>query len=86
MVSIVRYAHIRYLIYNNIGWAEVSDRLEMLFFRFCTLDEVVNPADLINNNVFSSVEIDSDEYHYCRKINGVRKKVKKIVYGHIELD
>lgn len=85
-VSIVRYAHIRYLMYNNIGWAEVSDRLEMLFFRFCTLDEVVNPADLMNHNVFSSIEIDSDEYHYYRKINGVRKKVKKIVYGHIELE
>ena len=79
------YVHIRYLIENNIGWAELGDRLETKFCRVCTINDVVNPAVLMNYNVFDGIEIDVDDYHYYRKIDGGRKKKKKIAYGHIEL-
>ena len=79
------YVHIRYLIDNNIGWAELGDRLESRFCRVCTMNNVVNPAVLMNYKVFDGIEIDVDDYHYTRKIDGGRKKKRKIVYGHIEL-
>ena len=77
--------HIHYLIENNIGWAELSGNLETMFCRVCTINNVVNPAILMNYNVFSGIEIDADDYHYYRKIGNSRKKSKKIAYGHIEL-
>ena len=79
------YAHIQYVLNNNIGWAEVSGDLEGLFNRVASINDVINPAILMNHRVYGDIKIDEDEYHYSRTgDNG--KRTKKIAYGHIELD
>lgn len=74
--------HVMYLIDNKIGWAEISREPEMIFSRVCTMDDIVDPAELIKRKVFKNIEADSDGYHYYR-INDDGKSVSKIVYGHI---
>lgn len=79
------YAHIQHLIDDEIGWAEVSGDLERTFSRICTKENLIDPASLIETNVFADIEIDGDDYHYYRKDSSGKKMVKKICYGHIEL-
>ena len=81
-----RYAHIRYLMNNNIGWAEVSENLERSFARACTLKDVVAPAVLVGQKVIRNLEIEADDYHYFRMNDSGKKMVKKICYGHIETE
>ncbi len=76
--------HIRYILDNNIGWAELDEHLENAFRRVSTIDNVINPTLLIDNKVIESITVDSDDYHYCR-LNDKGKTVKKIAYGHIEI-
>ena len=75
-------AHIKYLLDNSIGWAEVSGLLERSFRRLSTINNVINPALLINYRVFEDIEIDNDGYHYSR-ISDQGKKEKMIAYGHL---
>lgn len=79
-------AHIKYLLDNNIGWAEVSDGLEAEFRQIGTINNLISPAILVNHNVFRNIEIDDDGYHYNRTVEGEKKSVKMIAYGHIEID
>jgi hypothetical protein len=79
-------AHIKYLLDNNIGWAEVNGALESCFMRVGTINNVINPALLVNHNVFDDIEISDDGYHYNRSVNGEKKSVKVIAYGHIEFE
>ena len=74
--------HIKYLLDNNIGWAEVSGLLERSFRRLSTINNLINPALLINYRVFEEIEIDNDGYHYSR-ISDQGKKEKMIAYGRI---
>ena len=74
--------HIKYLLDNNIGWAEVSGLLERSFRRLSTINNLINPALLINYRVFENIEIDNDGYHYSR-ISDQGKKEKMIAYGRI---
>jgi len=78
--------HIIYLLDNNIGWAEVSDALETSFRQTGTINNVINPAILVNHNVFSNIEINDDGYHYNRAVEGEKKSVKMIAYGHIDFE
>lgn len=84
--SIAYTAHIKYLLDNNIGWAEVNGALESCFMRVGTINNVINPALLVNHNVFDDIEISDDGYHYNRSVNGEKKSVKVIAYGHIEFE
>ena len=79
-------AHIKYLLDNNIGWAEVSDGLEAEFRQIGTINNLISPAMLVNHNVFREIEIDDDGYHYNRTVEGEKKSVKMIAYGHIEFE
>ena len=79
-------AHIQYLLDNRIGWAEVSGDLERYFCRIGTINNVINPALLMNHNVVRNIEIDDDGYHYNRSVEGEKKSVKMIAYGHIEFE
>ena len=76
--------HIRYILDNSIGWAELDEYLESSFRRVSTLNDVINPAILAEYKVLESITIDSDDYHYFR-LNDKGKTVKKIAYGHIEI-
>jgi predicted DNA-binding transcriptional regulator YafY len=80
----VEKKHIRYILDNNIGWAELDEHLENSFRRVSTIDNVINPTLLIDNKVIDNITVDSDDYHYCR-LNDKGKTVKKIAYGHIEI-
>ena len=79
-------AHIKYLLDNNIGWAEVSDGLEAEFRQIGTINNLISPAMLVNHNVFRDIEIDDDGYHYNRTVEGEKKSVKMIAYGHIDFE
>ena len=80
------YAAIQYMLDNNIGWAEISGELERYFAMVATVNDLINPAQLVNRNVFRDIEIENDSYHYLRKINGEKRPVKKIAYGHIQFE
>ena len=79
------YAHIRYLIDNNICWCEISGELERSFRWVCTMNDLIDPQVLADNNVFMGVDIELDDYHYTRKISGNKRSERKIAYGHIEV-
>lgn len=79
------YAHIRYLMDNNICWCEISGELESAFRRVCTMRNLIDPQVFADTNVFRGVEIEVDDYHYYRKISGDKKTERKIAYGHIEV-
>jgi len=78
-----RIAHIRYLMDNRVGWAEVSGNLESQFRNACSIDDVVSPNELLSKKVYRMLEIDEDDYHFiCLDEDGLHS-VRKIVYGHI---
>ena len=79
------YAHIKHLMDNNIGWCEISGELERAFRRICTMNDLIDPQMLADNNVFRGVDIEIDDYHYIRKISGNKKSERKIAYGHIDI-
>jgi len=79
-------AHIQYLLSNQIGWGELSGNIERRFRLVSTINNVINPAVLVNHNVVNNIEIDDDGYHYNRSVEGEKKSVKMIAYGHIELE
>lgn len=76
-------AHIRHLLNNNIGWAEISGELERRFRLIGTINDVINPANLVNHKVFNDIEIGADGYHYYRSVAGEKIPVKMIAYGNI---
>jgi Leucine-rich repeat (LRR) protein len=78
------YAHVQHILNNNIGWAEVSGELERLFCRAATINDLINPAILMNYKLYKDITVGDDEYHYTRS-SDTGKKAKKIAYGHIEL-
>ena len=79
------FAHIRYLMDNNICWCEISGELERLFKWICTMRDLIKPQVLADNNVFRGVDIELDDYHYTHKISGNKRSERKIAYGHIEV-
>ena len=79
------HVHIIHLMDNDTGWAELSGDLERFFVKYCTMQNVIDPAVLVEHNVFEGLEIDGDDFHYYRPDDSGRKNVKKIAYGHIEL-
>ena len=79
------YAHIKFLMDNHIGWCEISGELERSFRRVCTMQDLIDPKVLADNNVFMGVNIELDDYHYTRKVSGNKRSEKKIAYGHIEV-
>lgn len=79
------HAHIKFLMDNRIGWCEISGELERSFKRVCTMQDLIDPKVLADNNVFMGVDIEIDDYHYTRKISGNKKTEPKIAYGHIEI-
>ena len=78
-----RIVHIRYLMDNKIGWAELSGRLESQFRNACSIDDVVSPNELLDKKVYRMLEIDNDDYHFFRQDEDGLHTVRKIVYGHI---
>ncbi len=79
-------AHIHYLLDNRIGWGELSGGLESHFRKFSTIDNVIDPALLREHEVVENIEVDYDGYHYYRSVNGEKRLVKMIAYGHIEFE
>ena len=79
-------AHIKYLLDNHIGWGELSGEAERLYRQASTINNLISPAILLNHNVVNNIEIDDDGYHYNRSVEGEKKSVKMIAYGHIELE
>lgn len=78
------HAHIHYLLTNHIGWAELSGELERYFSNVATINDVINPAMLVNHKVFKDIKILNDNYHYSRTPAGEKKSVKIIAYGYLE--
>ncbi len=76
------YAHIRYLLDNEIGWMELGGEAARAFSRVSTMSDLIDPNTLIGSGVSDSIEIDADDYHYFRK-DGRGRKRKKIAYGFI---
>ena len=68
--------------FDEICWAELSGLIEREFRLNSTINDVINPAVLVNRKVFKELDVDGDDYHYCRK-TAEGKTVKKIAYGHI---
>ena len=79
-------AHIKHLLDNQIGWGELSGEVERLYRQASTINNLISPAILLNHNVVRNIEIDDDGYHYNRSVNGEKKSVKVIAYGHIEFE
>lgn len=75
-------SHIRHILDDEICWAELSGLIEREFRLNSTINDVINPAVLVNRKVFKELDVDGDDYHYCRK-TAEGKTVKKIAYGHI---
>ena len=82
--EITMYRHFDHMYEFRYGWAEVSGRAEMLFSRYSIMSDLIKPAELKNKKVFENVEADDDGYHYYRKVQGMKRRVRKICYGHIE--
>lgn len=79
-------AHIKHLLDNQIGWGELSGEVERLYRQASTINNLISPAILLNHNVIRNIEIDDDGYHYNRSVEGEKKSVKMIAYGHIEFE
>ena len=79
-------AHVKYLLDNQIGWGELSGYAERIYIHAGTINNLISPAILVNHNVFREIEIDDDGYHYNRTVEGEKKSVKMIAYGHIEFE
>ena len=82
--EITMYRHFDHMYEFRYGWAEVSGRAEMLFSRYSIMSDLIKPAELKNKKVFDGIEADDDGYHYYRKVQGMKRRVRKICYGHIE--
>ena len=76
--------HLDHMYEFRYGWAEVSGRAEMLFSRYSIMGDLIKPSALKNKKVFDGVEADDDGYHYYRKAEGMKRRVRKICYGHLE--
>lgn len=76
--------HLDHMYEFRYGWAEVSGRAEMLFSRYSIMSDLIKPAALKDKKVFDGIEADDDGYHYYRKAQGQKRRVRKIAYGHIE--
>lgn len=75
--------HIRFVA--SRGWAEVSDRLEVLFQKALPWSKYsIMPEDLIEHNIFKNVSIDIDGVHYYRPIRTGEEPIRKIAYGTIK--
>ena len=79
-------AHIKHLLDNQIGWGELSGEVERLYRQASTINNLISPAILLNHNVVRNIEIDDDGYHYNRAVEGEKKSVKMIAYGHIDFE
>ena len=79
-------AHIKHLLDNQIGWGELSGEVERLYRQASTINNLISPAILLNHNVIRNIEIDDDGYHYNRAVEGEKKSVKMIAYGHIDFE
>ena len=76
--------HIRFVA--DRGWAEVSDRLEVLFGKSLPWGKyVIDPDVLIENKVFKNISIDPDGLHYYRPLRTGEEPIRKIAYGTIKL-
>ena len=76
--------HLDHMYEFRYGWAEVSGRAEMLFSRYSIMSDLIKPTALKNKKVFDGIEADDDGYHYYRKVQGMKRRVRKICYGHLE--
>ena len=76
--------HLDHMYEFRYGWAEVSGRAEMLFSRYSIMSDLIKPAALKDKKVFDGIEADDDGYHYYRKAQGMKRRVRKICYGHLE--
>lgn len=75
--------HIRFVA--DRGWAEVSDRLEVLFEKALPWSKyAILPEDLIEHNIFKNISIDIDGMHYYRPLRNGEKPTRKIAYGTIK--
>ncbi len=75
--------HIRFLLDNRICWMEISDNMEFIFRRTCTLSDVIDPNEIRNHHIFHWIDIDGDDYHYFRYDKDGVHIVRQIAYGHI---
>jgi hypothetical protein len=82
--EITMYRHFDHMYEFRYGWAEVSGRAEMLFSRYSIMSDLIKPTALKNKKVFDGIEADDDGYHYYRKVQGQKRRVRKICYGHLE--
>lgn len=73
--------HIKFI--SNVGWAEVSGRLETLFAQTLPWSAVIDPEDLIEHKVFKNISLDFDNLHYYRPIRKGEEPTRKIAYGKI---
>lgn len=75
--------HIKFV--TNRGWAEVSDRLEVLFEKALPWGKYnIMPEDLIEHKVFKDISIDLDGVHYYRPLRKGEEPIRKIAYGTIK--
>ena len=73
--------HIKFIA--NVGWAEVSGRLESLFEKALPWNAVILPDELIEHKVFKNISMDFDNLHYYRPIRSGEEPTRKIAYGKI---
>lgn len=75
--------HIRFTA--NVGWAEVSGKLEVYFNKTLSVFDIIDPYVLQENKIFKNIDIDIDEFHYYRPLRSGEQPVRKIAYGTIKL-
>lgn len=76
--------HIRFVA--DRGWAEVSDRLEILFEKALPWGKyTILPETLEENRIFKNISIDIDGMHYYRPLRSGEEPIRKIAYGTIKL-
>ena len=81
-IALIR--HFDHMYEFRYGWAEVSSRAEMLFSRYSVMSDLIKTSVLKNKKIFDGFEADDDGYHYYRKAEGMKRRVRKICYGHLE--
>ena len=77
-------AAVRYIIDNRLGWLEAIGELEFMMKRVCTREDAILPRELIGRGIYSSLDIDADDYHYYRPDGDGLHTVRKIAFGHLE--
>lgn len=75
--------HIRFTA--NVGWAEVSGKLEVYFNKALSVYDIIDPYVLQENKIFKNIDVDIDEFHYYRPLRSGEQPVRKIAYGTIKL-